>query len=428
MRKVVTSRHKTTTQIDPITHYKSGRPGTLPLKYLNLCTIDWYYNSGVTQITSQTTTYQFFGRQIHKGAPNTVKLSICIPTYNRATHLGNCLHSIYLNHPPSALEFEVCVSDNCSEDETEQTVRILQNRMAINYTRNASNLGRVMNYLNVVEMATGEFIWLLGDDDFLLPSALTEIGALLMTHQNCEFFYINSYHLNSTYVSAFPAPFDTRKHLPQGMQKFSAWPRSGQKHFMDLINPKLSFDFLGGMFLAVFRAANWRANIDNLDHQAICDPREFSSFDNTFPHIKIFAKAFAKSQAFYCAQPLSICLSGIREWTPLWPLVRSVRLIEAVEEYRRQGLPILSYILCKNYALRNFLPDFAKMFLHRDSSGIKYISPLHVLFNNILYPNVYLSVIYLLARKILLAITNLATILKRLTDANANEPPRNNQL
>ena len=52
-----------------------------------------------------------------------MKLSICIPTYNRAKHLTNCLNSIILCGSQSTLKFQVCISDNHSTDETEEVVR-----------------------------------------------------------------------------------------------------------------------------------------------------------------------------------------------------------------------------------------------------------------------------------------------------------------
>ena len=44
-----------------------------------------------------------------------MKLSICIPTYNRKDKIPNCLNSIYLASKNSNLEFDVCISDNGSD-------------------------------------------------------------------------------------------------------------------------------------------------------------------------------------------------------------------------------------------------------------------------------------------------------------------------
>lgn len=328
-----------------------------------------------------------------------MKISICIPTYNRAAHLTNCLQSIISNKSTSKVDFQVCVSDNCSTDETESVILAAQKSITIKYKKNSSNLGIPKNFINAVEMADGEFVWLIGDDDLLLPYALEELSGLINKHPSVDFFYINSFHLTTKYVFSFPQPFNTAS-LPKNMIPFSSWPESGEMSFIDLIDPRISFDFLGGMFLSVFRRQNWIQNVNTLDETAVSDLRTFSYFDNTFPHVKIFSKAFANSKAFFYARPLSVCLTGAREWAPMYYFVRSVRLVEALDEYKRNGLPYIKYLRCKNYALRTFIPDIAYMVINRDSSGFAYIKPLKLIFSNFLYPNFYFSVIYYFVRKL----------------------------
>ena len=327
-----------------------------------------------------------------------MRLSICIPTYNRASHLANCLSSLISCRSMSNLKFQVCVSDNHSTDDTEKVVRNAQLSIDIKYHKNTSNIGHARNYLNIVSMADGDFIWLLGDDDLLMPNAIEEIYKLIESHSDVDFFYVNSFHLTTEFIKDFPAPFDT-VNLPKDMMPFSKWTIAGEMPFLQLIDPKISFDFLGGMFLSVFRKENWLENSNILDENAIKDKRIFSHFDNTFPHVKIFAKAFSKSKAYFNVQPLNVSLTGAREWSPMYSLIHSVRLVEALQEYRNNGLSYYQYIYCKNYALNNFVPDFVNMLLHKKSSGYNYIKPTKLLIESFLYPNFYLSFFYFIGRK-----------------------------
>lgn len=328
-----------------------------------------------------------------------MKLSICIPTYNRAMHLANCLNSIILCNSRSDLKFQVCVSDNNSTDETDEVVRGAQSSVDIKYHKNSSNLGMPRNFLNVVSMADGEFVWLIGDDDLLMPNAIEELYKLIGEHPGVDFFYVNSFHLHTEFLKDFPSPFDTAN-LPNNMIPFSKWAIEGEIYFLDLINPKISFDFLGGIFLSVFRKKNWEQNANVLDKNAIMDNRTFSHFDNTFPHVKIFAEAFSTSKAYFNAKPLNVCLTGAREWSPMYPFVHSVRLVEALQVYRKNGLPYLRYLYCKNYALNNFLPDFINILLNRDKSGYFYIKPFKLLLECCWYPNFYLSFFYFIGRRL----------------------------
>ncbi len=328
------------------------------------------------------------------------RLSICIPTYNRAAHLTNCLQSIIsINHAPQ-FDFEICVSDNCSTDNTEQVVRDAQQKIAIKYQKNSTNIGMTKNFLNVVKMADGEFVWLIGDDDLLLPNTFTRLFELLNTYPKIDFFYLNSYHLTTEFVFSFPQPFNT-ENLPKNMKPFSKYTKSGEMRFLDLIDPAISFDFLGGIFLSVFRRSNWVENTNALDQSAINDSRTFSYFDNTFPHLKIYAKAFSKSKAYFNTEPLSVCLTGAREWSPMQPLVMSIRLIEALDEYKKNGLSYFKYLYCKNYALNNFIPDIGSMVYYK-KTGLEYINPIKLVFENCLFPNFYFSLIHFIFRKFII--------------------------
>ena len=288
------------------------------------------------------------------------------------------------------VDFEVCISDNASTDDTPEVIRRAQARLPIKYRRNAENLGIPRNFLNVVDMAEGDFAWLVGDDDLVIPTGITQLIQLIYKHPRVDFFYVNAFHLSAEYVLSCSQPFDTRT-LSKSMPRFSARQESGELPFLALISPEVSFDFLGGMFLSVFRREKWIKHTSALDPKAISDSRVFSHFDNTFPHVRIFSRAFANSQAYFNADPLIVCLTGAREWAPKYPLVRSVRLIEALQVYRSAGLPFVSYLRCRNFALGHFLPDIVRMLLRRKDSGLSYVSLTWVILSNMIYPNFYLS-------------------------------------
>jgi glycosyltransferase involved in cell wall biosynthesis len=327
------------------------------------------------------------------------KISICIPTYNRADSLANCLNSIAIAAKKYVGRFEVCVSDNGSDEDTSDTVKKASKSLEINFHRNETNVGIPRNFIQVVSMAKGEFVWLIGDDDLLLPDTFDRLLPLLDDNKGIDFFYLNSFHLDKSFIDSQTHPFDTRK-LPLAMKPFSGKTDSGECEFFELIDPRVSFDFLGGMFLSAFRKSKWDVMVDRLDSRAIHSGQTFSHFDNTFPHLKIFSHAFSNSLAYFNPEPLNVCLTGAREWSPMEPLVRNVRLIEALELYKKNGLPLIQYHLCRNFALSNFIPGLGYMIFNKDISGYKYINPMKIIISNCLYPRFYLSFFSFIIRKI----------------------------
>lgn len=317
-------------------------------------------------------------------------LSICIPTYNRATHLRNCLSSLIQSNVAAQPEVQVCISDNCSTDHTRQVIDDATSQLKIKYRKNASNLGLAKNIVEVVQMADGEFIWMLGDDDLLIPGGIERIIGLIRSHDKVDYFYVNSYILTNEYINCLQQPFDI-KNLPKTMKTLSAYSNSGEFPFFKLINPRISFCYLSGIFSSVFRREMWLENVSVLDRESLSDNRVFSHFDNTFPHMKIFAKAFANSRAYFSAEPSNIFTSMAQEWGAMWPLIRSIRLPEGIDVYRKHGLPYLSYLYYKNASLGWLLPDVIRLIFNKKESGYRDVNIPRILINNCMYPNFYLS-------------------------------------
>ena len=104
-----------------------------------------------------------------------MKISICIPTFNREKNLKDCLNSLVICKRQTDVPFQICISDNASTDGTAKAVEAFKSEIEIKYHRNNFNAGIPRNFLKVVSMADGDFIWLIGDDDLLLPDAITRL-------------------------------------------------------------------------------------------------------------------------------------------------------------------------------------------------------------------------------------------------------------
>lgn len=107
------------------------------------------------------------------------RLSICIPTCNRDVYLESSLRRLFDQIGSRDGEIEVLVSDNASDDRTETIVKQYSLRPSFRYMRRKENGGAERNFLDVIAAATGEYCWLLGDDDVLLPGAVDHILQVL---------------------------------------------------------------------------------------------------------------------------------------------------------------------------------------------------------------------------------------------------------
>jgi glycosyltransferase involved in cell wall biosynthesis len=122
-----------------------------------------------------------------------VKLSICIPTYNRLDALKkqiNFLKNEVLNN--SAVE--IVVSDNASSDGTRDYLNEAQGLRA-NF--NITNLGINGNLTALAMLARGDYIWFVGDDDILFPGVVPAILRSLSAEPDLVFLNHGIHNLES---------------------------------------------------------------------------------------------------------------------------------------------------------------------------------------------------------------------------------------
>ena len=79
---------------------------------------------------------------------------------------------------------KVYISDNCSSDDTQEKInKLIKNDSRFRYTRNDSNLGMMGNFLRVMNLAQGQYLWLFGDDDeFHDSKSLSKIIRIIRRH------------------------------------------------------------------------------------------------------------------------------------------------------------------------------------------------------------------------------------------------------
>jgi glycosyltransferase involved in cell wall biosynthesis len=108
------------------------------------------------------------------------KITVCLPTYNRAPLLKKCLASI-LNQTVG--DYEVIVADNCSTDATAEVVRAFAHPR-LRYHRHERNIGPFANMNWLIEHASGDYLCIAHDDDVYGPDFLQRESAMLDRYPN----------------------------------------------------------------------------------------------------------------------------------------------------------------------------------------------------------------------------------------------------
>ncbi|MEO5891101.1 MAG: glycosyltransferase family 2 protein [Ferruginibacter sp.] len=122
-----------------------------------------------------------------------MKISLSIPQYNR---IGYLLKSLSVIELQTYEHIEVVISDDCSTDDTEQQIKQLMPayKYPVVYKRNQRNLGYDRNYRQSIELATGDYCFILGNDDTLSEPGAIEYLAGFLEQNNFPDIGVCNFH------------------------------------------------------------------------------------------------------------------------------------------------------------------------------------------------------------------------------------------
>jgi glycosyltransferase involved in cell wall biosynthesis len=145
-------------------------------------------------------------------------LSICIPTYSRASLLEEGLKAILSQlEGPLSGSVDVIVSDNASPDETMSVVARLKDQyplVRLRYHRQVENIGGDANVAGCPHLAKGRFVWIVSDDDIVLPGAVQRIVGVLKGDPSADAVILNYWGFRESMDRSTPTIFPTGKDMP----------------------------------------------------------------------------------------------------------------------------------------------------------------------------------------------------------------------
>jgi glycosyltransferase involved in cell wall biosynthesis len=138
--------------------------------------------------------------------PSGPLVSIVIPTHNRAGYLVEAIESVLAQDYP---RLELIVIDDGSTDETAQVLERYEGRCRI---ERRSNAGQPASVNHGWELAQGEILGFLGDDDVLAAGAVTRLVGVLEAHPEAVMAYSDYSLIGSDSrvmrrISMFSRPF-----------------------------------------------------------------------------------------------------------------------------------------------------------------------------------------------------------------------------
>jgi glycosyltransferase involved in cell wall biosynthesis len=240
-------------------------------------------------------------------------LSICVPTLNRSALLEIILENLTREASAYLDRIEIVVADNAATDDTADIVR--RSTLPITYGRQTSTVGFARNVLFATAgLASGEFVWVIGDDDLVLPGGVTRVLESIDKAPDVDYHYLNFGWIDCRFRTQVvremdgqpPASsFNRLQCRDTGWQRL---PRLEDVVFLPADNPSAIFS---GVFCFVTRRQFFIDAVDTLHPSNSLDGSSTVIAD-CFPHAMLSLPRVAGKPVAYIGTP---CLmQGISGW------------------------------------------------------------------------------------------------------------------
>ena len=150
-----------------------------------------------------------------------VKVSILIPTYNRANYLRESINSALVQTHSNV---ELLILDDASLDNTSEVVAEFKCDDRIRYIRHKKNIGVADNWHAGITIAQGDFFCILHDDDTLEPQFIEQLLTPLVNDSRlslsfCDHWTMGDTGIRDTQASEHTSSAFKRDILPPGRVK-----------------------------------------------------------------------------------------------------------------------------------------------------------------------------------------------------------------
>jgi abequosyltransferase len=216
-----------------------------------------------------------------------IKLSICIATFNRGAFIGETLDSILGQMGP---EVELVVVDGASPDTTPEVMAgYLLRYPALRYFRETENSGVDADFDKAVGYAQGEYCWLMTDDDLLKPGAVARVMSELNGEEDLVILNTEIKNVDLSYV------LEKRRLKLETDRVYSAVDREDM--FVDMMG---HLSFIG---CVVIRRSSWLAR------------ERATYYGSLFIHVGVICQSPALTKVKVISEALITVRYGNAMWT-----------------------------------------------------------------------------------------------------------------
>jgi glycosyltransferase involved in cell wall biosynthesis len=260
-------------------------------------------------------------------APRPVFLRIVVSTYNRRAfvveNVGWLLRAL-----KNQRDVELVVVDNASTDGTVEALRRAHGAR-LNLIVNTANVGMLGNIRTCSQLAGAEYVWVIGDDDFVAPDQIGAVVAGLKANLGVPLAALNF----AVYHRERLGPADHGAALIAGRTPLAPRAIDSGAHAVRTIAAQHD-----NLFTAIYGVI-WRQDVLAAAYDHPFSGKPFDSLVEAIPCTKTILESFAAAPAYW-HHPVAIVGNAHNSWTRHRPRWHGRLMAEAIGLARDAGVDL----------------------------------------------------------------------------------------
>ena len=285
---------------------------------------------------------------VNKNISPNYELLIYIPTFNRENKLRHSLEIIA--REIKGFEDEVCIyiSNNGSTDNTKKVIDSFTSEWLVHRTHD-HNKDFFLNVIGAYDLPIkSKFIWIIGDDDYLLPNAIGDLLERIKENPDVDLIFCNTMAFPSDDHDLIMNNYLESGNIGIGNIKSNIYKNVEKVNFETLIHPKIADTLLGELMVLCFRqekfffphqkAIELNNKLQRIRSEDSCTLNEFGILAQ--PHnIALMENLQSTTKALYNPVPKTFNFWGSAgEWLGNYDYVFPLIILFLIKQYRERDI------------------------------------------------------------------------------------------
>lgn len=255
-----------------------------------------------------------------------VFLRIVISTYNRRPFVVRNVAWLLERVIRARTDIELVVVDNASTDGTAEALDAFRGK-PVRVIVNPANVGMLGNMRVCAQLTGAEYVWLIGDDDFIVPGEVDALVAALTANFGVPLAYLNF----GVYQREALGPADT----PQALQaeRYELAPNAVASGVVPVNVAAAQHD---NLFTAIYINV-WRADVLAAAYDHPFEGRPFGDLVESIPCTKTILESFGEADCWW-HKPVTIVGNGHNSWSRHRPRWHALLMPQALHLARDAGV------------------------------------------------------------------------------------------